>query len=716
MKRFAGVVLLKLWLRSSLLFLAIQVVAQDIPVGTWRTHFSYTNARLLERTQNKVFCAAESGLYSIDIGERSVRKLSKIDGLSDVAVSAMKYDQELNVLALGYTSGYVDLVFEDRIVSISEIANSDLDGDKRVNSIQFFGQQVYCATGLGIVVANASNGEIRENFIQIGVNGNEEEALQLEILEGSLFAVTQNGIQSGELNSNLLDFTNWTHFASTANFSNLAVVEDQIFALENQDLFRLENGIWSDTGVNLPTGASGLFVNEERIYTASSTTIYQLNEGQFEEAIAFPSTQINDLLIVDGEHWVADETLGLMDENRNILNPAGPFLNGFSKLKVINSRLYGFHAPAPEFYSGVEKVDEYSVFENGVWQTETIAGFQNISDVTDFQGQLFFSSIGDGLYNQTSNEFISNIPESNSVPDTVINELISGNQLWLSSFSNSNPIHSFDGSNWTSFQSTNLFGNEFHDLALSANEILWYRRSGSVFVFDNETQNAAGLAGLPGAVNDIEISLSDDPWLATEDGPVNFSDASFIFSSTEAILPSFDNRVLFEGERINAIETDGGNRVWFATDRGLWIFDRNISSQEELFNFNNSPIPSDRVLDLSYNTKNGEMFILTDKGLVSYRSASSNPIATHRNVRIFPNPVDPHYQGLVGLEGLARDVSVKITDINGHLVREIQVNGGSASWDLRSVSNAKVVTGIYLIFSSSSDGTETYVGKIAVIK
>ena len=85
-------------------------------------------------------------------------------------------------------------------------------------------------------------------------------------------------------------------------------------------------------------------------------------------------------------------------------------------------------------------------------------------------------------------------------------------------------------------------------------------------------------------------------------------------------------------------------------------------------------------------------------------------------MNIFPNPVRPEYQGLVGLKGLARNVNVKVTDINGNLVAEVEANGGTASWDLMDIRGSKVATGIYLFFSATSDGEDTYVGKIAVVR
>ena len=79
-----------------------------------------------------------------------------------------------------------------------------------------------------------------------------------------------------------------------------------------------------------------------------------------------------------------------------------------------------------------------------------------MSDVVLYEGNLYFSSIGDGLYNQTSGEIIENIPQSNVELDTVITALAARGNLWVSSFSNQNPIHRYDGEQWISYSSAKI--------------------------------------------------------------------------------------------------------------------------------------------------------------------------------------------------------------------------------------------------------------------
>lgn len=721
MKHFAGLAFLKLWAISSLFLFNQSVSAQDIAVGTWRTHFSYYNAQIIEVSPDKIFCAAENGLFSIDLDDNSIRKLSKIDGLSDVGISAMKYDPANKVLVVGYRSGLVDFVFEDEMITIRDIFNSNLEGDKDINDITFGEGRAFLATDLGVIVVNLSRKEIAENYVQIGAGGNEVSILELTFSDNQLFARTNEGIQSGSTNLNLLDFNNWTHYPSTTFFTNLTLIVDKHYALSGSDVYQLSESSWVDTGVSLPEGASKLFSVNNELITAGSDAIYRFSNGQFESVVSLSISSANDIEWVNNEFVIADETNGLRNQNGNSLSPKGPISDTFSNVKIIFNEVYTFHSPSPFVYDGSIKREGYSFFSEGSWSQIEITNFQNISDVASLGDHFYFGSIGDGLYDVSNDQIITDIPGSDPNLDTIIVAMNARFNLWISSFNSTNPIHKLENNEvWSSFSETDLGEDQFISIDLTQTEIAWLGgASGQITMFDGEQSKVDFLStsdGLPSSFTDIDISVEDDGWVATSRGPALFSNASFVIDNSQVILPSFENRVLFEDETVNAVMTDGGNRVWFGTNRGLWVFNENTSKQVALFNEVNSPIPSNIILGLEYNTENGEVFITTDKGMVSYRSASSFGSKSHRDVTIFPNPVTPNYSGLVGIQGLAKNVTVKITDINGNLVKEIEANGGSASWNLMDVSNAKVVAGVYFLFSSSSDGTETFIGKIAVIR
>jgi len=86
------------------------------------------------------------------------------------------------------------------------------------------------------------------------------------------------------------------------------------------------------------------------------------------------------------------------------------------------------------------------------------------------------------------------------------------------------------------------------------------------------------------------------------------------------------------------------------------------------------------------------------------------------NVYTFPNPVREDYYGNVTITGLMRDSHIRITDISGNLVFETESDGGQASWDLNTYNGKRVSTGVYLVFCASSDGSQSAVTKMLVIR
>ena len=74
-----------------------------------------------------------------------------------------------------------------------------------------------------------------------------------------------------------------------------------------------------------------------------------------------------------------------------------------------------------------------------------------------------------------------------------------------------------------------------------------------------------------------------------------------------------------------------------------------------------------------------------------------------------------NYTGKIAIKGLVNNANIKITDINGNLVFESFANGGQAIWDGKTQRGNRASTGVYLVFSTNTDGEETMVSKILFI-
>ena len=121
------------------------------------------------------------------------------------------------------------------------------------------------------------------------------------------------------------------------------------------------------------------------------------------------------------------------------------------------------------------------------------------------------------------------------------------------------------------------------------------------------------------------------------------------------------------------------------------------------------------MIDIEVFGKSGEVFFATEKGLISYVGNATDSENYKGPVYAFPNPVKSTYDGIIGIRGLVGNSEVKITDITGNLVYETISEGGTATWDGKTLSGERVKTGVYIVFSSSDDGSETEVTKILFI-
>ena len=124
---------------------------------------------------------------------------------------------------------------------------------------------------------------------------------------------------------------------------------------------------------------------------------------------------------------------------------------------------------------------------------------------------------------------------------------------------------------------------------------------------------------------------------------------------------------------------------------------------------------SNNIIDIAINHDNGEVFIGTEKGVVSYRSDATLGAFSQAKTHVFPNPVEPNYSGPIAIKGLVSNANVKITDISGSLVFETTANGGQAIWSGKNKNGERASTGVYLVLSTDLYGEEKIVSKILFI-
>ena len=225
-------------------------------------------------------------------------------------------------------------------------------------------------------------------------------------------------------------------------------------------------------------------------------------------------------------------------------------------------------------------------------------------------------------------------------------------------------------------------------------------------------------------VTALAMDFNNQLWIGTDNGFCILYNASSILSNQTTSFAAQRIKLRFEGNvefmlgktAITDIEVDGGNRKWIATaSAGLFLLSPDGSEILASYNKENSPLISNAILDLKLNHQTGELFIITEEGLVSFRTDATEGDNTYENTLVFPNPLKPENSYGVTIQGIAYDSDVRFTDAGGNLVYKTTSNGGTAHWDCKTLSGERVKAGVYFIWTAPNEGEGRKVGEFVVI-
>lgn len=720
---------------------------QNIPIGTWRLHVSYADIHSLAVTPAKIYAAATNGVMILNPADgNSISTLTKLEGLSSIDITQVAFDQQRSQLLITYADGDIDIVRENEIINFNTLRNAPaISGSKRINHISIQENLAYLSTDFGVVVFDLVQLAVKETWRDIGIGGEELEINQSTFYNDSIFLATETGVLAGNLDDNLLDYNNWKRFDTgvfAGEIQSITSFNGNVFAAVNgSGIYKYGGNAWQAEPYlpflqykNITAGQTLLITAESSLYRVTSAGDVSTIESP---VLGNPNIAFDD---PDGKLWIGDSQSGLVS---GFTDPFYSFTaNGpaFSKgLRIYYNTLnHVIYAMSGGFNSALAPLgnEEYvNSFSEGSWNVESDLLNKDITGV-QLNTKMFVASCGYGVqvvqesgtivFDET-NSPLQNVAAGKNVRVT---DIASSNQgLWVTNAGASQPLHLLKTDNtWESFTfpavaaaryPTNIevdyLGNVWMLLNLSnGGGILVFNKGTGQSVYLTDVTNSGGLPGK--FVYSIAMDRDGFVWVGTDEGVAYFPDPSRVFSAgINAVKPVFGNNFLLRDERVTAIEVDGGNRKWMGTENGVWLFDEFGESQVHNFKTTNSPLLSDRIVDLEINRYTGELFIMTDAGIASFRSDATQGEPAFSKVKIFPNPVTNQFNGYVGISGLVTDAIVKITDVSGKLVWQSKANGGSAAWNVHDYNGRRAATGMYLVFCISQDGTESMVGKIAVV-
>jgi type IX secretion system protein PorZ len=121
-----------------LLFIIFTIVLSaqsDLKIYQWKSHLPYPIGKSITQSSSKIYYAGPYAIFSIDKQDNSLEFLTKIEGLSDVKMSVLKYATEHETLIATYANSNIDLIKPDGIINLPDIKNFDIVGDRAIYNI-----------------------------------------------------------------------------------------------------------------------------------------------------------------------------------------------------------------------------------------------------------------------------------------------------------------------------------------------------------------------------------------------------------------------------------------------------------------------------------------------------------------------------------------------------------------------------------------------------
>jgi ligand-binding sensor domain-containing protein len=698
-------------------------------IGQWRTHFDNHSFHQVLKG-DAIYTASPYQIFRLQ-GDKSY-SIDKSNGLSDIGIQQIAWDQNEQQLVVIYNSSNIDFVKEDQVFNLNSIELSTLYPDRKINAFHIYNQWGFAATNFGIVVIDLIQHEIKETWFP---NNNQQSTKtnDLVIARDSLFALTNNGLWAAAIGLSNPSIGKWAPILTYQNQSLKYITQSkgQIYLGNNNALFQYPHTspIYQNTNAtisSIDTSVNQLIIGIR--YPTQKGQLVQINPNSASiiidsNILSYPKQS----LVIGNEYWIADSIKGLLYKNNTSF--AWRDISGLKATvkgtSAINEKT--LVAPYGNTSNGFAKLDESG------WQHITNDGGAPIPMLQN----AAVSNVDDSYWFTNNNSFVrlvnnkvEMIRPNNLVGDFKQLQIDPTNTLWA--IQDQQGLVKYSNGNWTSIAIPTGFSKNGLDRFVLNNQgqawIIAPNRTGiylyqSNTFFSNEMWKQLGTnsnnGNLPSTnVTSIANDLKGTVWVGTDNGIGIFNCGDIASAPCNAYLPIVNNNgfngYLFQRETVNCISVDGANRKWIGTNNGAWLLSEDGLTIVNHFTKTNSPLPSDTIVQILIQPKSGEVFINTNNQMVSYRGTATAGTAFQNTIQIFPNPVSSNFNGSVAIRGLVDNAIVKITDLSGKLLYQTNALGGQALWNVRNIDGYKMASGIYLVFVRDLTGNEKAVGKIVI--
>ena len=685
---------MKLMRHTYLLLLAL-MLGLSARANDWTVHASYHGATKAVKCDTRIFVLANGDLFSYDTEDQSVETYDKSNTLNDFGIEDMAYSSDSRVLVAVYENSNIDLIGMDgQTWNMPEMKNKDLD-DKTLNELTVVGSEALISINSGLVLINLTS----KYYVALYSLGKVTHAT---IKDGKIYAQTDTGLMEGDRSKNLLDPANWQTSTATITFGKTADEE----ATETQLLEQVANIV-----PNSPVRNYAYKLNRQgqRLLVSGGTFNYYglIHEGT--------------IMQLENDKWTAFD-----EEAITATVPTGSYLNVTDIVQDPNDTQHHWASAARSGlyeFRDQKFVAHYDSDNSPL--TSILPNTRSYYNYVRVTGLAFDSSNNLWMLNNQCDTIVRIRKADGSWKGYHYNEV-----AYYETFDNT----MFDSRGWAWINSRRTTNANRETGVSSRGGLLVINTNGTIDTQDDDQhtfitsfQNQDGTSYTPNLYYCATEDADGVVWIGTSSGLFVSRDPSKVFDSSvtlEQVKVSRNDDTgladyLLNEVSIKCIAVDGGNRKWIGTvDNGVYLVSADGLETLHHFTAEETPLISNEINDISIDGETGEVYIATNKGLCSYRGDATDPASemSSSNLKVWPNPVRPEYQGSVHVSGLMFNSDVKIVSAAGKLVYQGTSVGGEFSWNCCYQTGKRVASGIYYALCTDQDGNKGATAKILIIK
>lgn len=741
-------------------------LAAQLRLDDWQTYTSMHNVTTTDfDSRGVVWSGTSGGVFSYDPSTGSYQVFRNIDALLSIDITALRVQPGTDVVFAGCSDGIINVYSGSSWEYITDIkAKADDFSSVRINDFLFDGTKVLIAGDFGIAVYHT---ETRTFGITItNFNGNRNiNIYNLLAAQDRIWAATSAGVFSAPLHSEQLNLPSiWQPYVFDNGGTQLPVA---------RGLAEHQGSIYTGSGKDLWKLADDTFVSVARMDTvitgivSTGTALYMSDlyrTIQFPDRVVYNqasgNNSLNGIALLPASF---PEPVGLLLTQKGL-----GYLSPGSAVEYIvpnspQSNLFMDMAVATDGSLWAATIKDFAAsgffrFHEGTWTNFTRDRYPAIQSDAYVQintapdGSIWASSWGAGaahlvpqadtfaitLYD-TSNSPIKGIGTTGGAPDFevmgetvtdangvtwILNHIEQKPRAYLIARDNNGTFYTFPpptslgiGSNWFyNYIAIDAAGTKWLG-SLAGNQIIYFNDRGTLSDQSDDVWgrvDASNTSLTTEIVNGLAVDKSGAIWFATNNGV-------YVIDNPSAVLTQ--NRLFSRGITVipsqfaTCIMVDALNRKWVGTNTGVWILSADGTSVVDNITSDNTPLLENAITSLATDESTGKIYIGSRSGMNSVLSYAVRANLDFNSLRCFPQPFIPSVDPELVVDGLAERSLVKISTVDGDIVRTIQSNGSrTVVWDGRDETGELVPSGVYIVSGFSETSGETGVAKAMVIR